>query len=294
MVANISVIRRLGKGGFSQVDLVECQLTKREYAMKKVDFSNLDLDATKQLIEEAALMEKIRDNSFIIQLFSYKVTNNCALLFLEPCLSGDLWTLMQKNGPFAEEDAQFYVGCVMEGLDYLQSIGILFRDLKPENMLLCCSGYVKISDFGMSRSLRCGEKANTVVGTAEYLAPEMLTSKEGYDHRATLWSLGVFLYELLTGSPPFTSNNRSLLFSMITAGFKRFSFPSKLSPNAVEIIQMLCRVNPKQRPSLEMIRKFMWFSGFSWEDLRAKVLPAPWVPDSSAEAIMDEKSLRGF
>ena len=276
------------------MDLVHCQLTKREYAMKKVDLSDLDLDTTKKLIEEAALLEKVRDNRFIIQLFSYKVTNNFALLFLEPCLSGDLWSLIQKNGPFEEEDAQFYAGCVIEGLDHLQRIGILFRDLKPENVLLCCSGYVKISDFGLSKCLTGGEKTNTLVGTAEYLAPEMVTSKDGYDHQATLWSLGVFLYEILTGSPPFTSNNRSVLLSQIVAGFRRFSFPSQLSSNAVEIIQMLCRVNPKQRPSLEMIRKFMWFSGFRWEDLRAKVLPAPWIPDASTKTITDETSLRGF
>ena len=296
MITNVSFIRRLGKGGFSEVDLVQCQLTKQKYALKRVDFSDLNVDTItiKQLIEEVSLLEKIKDNRFIVKLFSSKVTNHFALLFLEPCLAGDLWSLIQKNGPFHEEDAKFYVGCVMEGLDYLQKTGILFRDLKPENILLCSTGYVKISDFGLSKALSAGEKTRTVVGTAEYLAPEMLSSKEGYDHRATLWSLGVFVYELIHGSPPFTSNNRSTLFSKISVGFKRFAFPPQLSSNAVEIIQMLCRVNPTQRASLEMIRKFMWFSGFSWEDLRAEVFPAPWIPDPTDEMILDDTSLRGF
>ena len=293
MVAHFNIIRRLGKGGFSEVNLIQCQLTKQKYAMKKVDLSHLDNETTKQLIEEASLLEKIEDTSFIIQLFSYKITQNFALLFLEPCLCGDLWSLMQTRGPLPEEDAKFYIGCIIEGLEHLQKLQILFRDLKPENMLLGEDGYVKIADFGMSKTLLAGEKTNTLVGTAEYLAPEMLTSKEGYDDRATLWSLGILLFELLTGSPPFTSNNRSVLFSKIAVGFKRFSFPSQISSSAVEIVQMLCRIVPKQRASLQMIRRFMWFSGFCWEDLRAKVLPAPWIPELTEETL-DETSLRGF
>ena len=190
--------------------------------MKKVDLTDLDNETIKQLIEEASLLEKVEDTSFIIQLFSYKITEDFALLFLEPCLCGDLWSLMQTRGALPEEDAKFYVGCVIEGLEHLQKLEILFRDLKPENMLLGEDGYVKIADFGMSKILTAGEKTNTLVGTAEYLAPEMLTSKEGYDDRATLWSLGILLFELLTGSPPFTHSNRSQLFSKITLGFKRF------------------------------------------------------------------------
>ena len=293
MVANFNIIRRLGKGGFSEINLIQCQLTSQKYAMKKVDLSDLDTETVKQLIAEASLLEKIEDNSFIIQLFSYKITQNFALLFLEPCLCGDLWSLMQSKGALPEEDAKFYVGCVIEGLEHLQKLQILFRDLKPENMLLREDGYVKIADFGMSKTLAAGEKTNTVVGTAEYLAPEMLTSKEGYDGRATLWSLGILLYELLTGSPPFTSNNRSTLFSKITAGFNRFSFPSKMSCNAVEIVKMLCRIDPKKRCSLQMIKRFMWFSGFRWEDLRAKVLPAPWIPELT-EKTLDDRTFRGF
>lgn len=293
MVANFNIIRRLGKGGFSEVNLIQCQHTKQKYALKKVDLTDLDTETIKQLNEEASLLEKIEDTRFIIQLFSYKITTNFALLFLEPCLCGDLWTLMQTNGPLPEQDAKFYVGCVIEGLEHLQKLQILFRDLKPENMLLGQDGYVKIADFGMSKTLAAGEKTNTLVGTAEYLAPEMLTSKDGYDDRATLWSLGILLFELLTGSPPFTSNNRSILFSKIAVGFKGFSFPPQLSSTAVEIVQMLCRIDPKRRSSLQMIRRFMWFSGFSWEDLRAKVLPAPWLPELT-EKTMDDTSLRGF
>jgi len=276
------------------VDLIQCRLTRRKYALKKVDLSDLDLDTIKQLVEEAALLEKIEDNRFIVQLFSSEISPNFALLFLEPCLGGDLWSLMQNKGPFSEESAKFYVACVMQGLEHLHKLEILFRDLKPENMLLCPRGYIKIADFGMSKFLPGGEKTKTLVGTAEYLAPEMLTCKAGYDRSATLWSLGVFLYELLTGSPPFSSNNRAVLFSKITVGFKGFSFPSQLSPNAVEIMRMLCRVNPKQRPSLEMIRKFMWFSSFNWKDLRNKVLPAPWIPEFSHVEILDDTSLKGF
>ena len=253
----------------------------------------LDTDTKRQLLEEAILLERVEDNRFIVQLFSTEITPTFALFFLEPCLCGDLWSLMQRIGPFSEEDAKFYIACVIEGLLHLQKLEILFRDLKPENMLLCSNGYVKISDFGMSKLLPGEEKTRTIVGTAEYMAPEML-SCEGYDHKATLWSLGIFLFELLTGSPPFTSNNRAILFSKISVGFRRFPFPSQLSSKVVEIILMLCRLNPKHRPSLEMVRKFMWFSGFNWGDLRAKVLPAPWIPDLTDVDITDDVSFRGF
>ena len=196
--------------------------------------------------------------------------------------------LVVGDGIFSESSAKFYTACVIEGLRYLTSLGIMYRDIKPENLLLDTNGYVKIADLGFSKILPENGRTHTVVGTAEYLSPEMLSNK-GYDQTSTLWSLGILIYEMLTGCPPFTADDQKTLFSKICLGFRSFPFPSYLSSNAVELIMMLCRGKPSQRPGLGTVTKYLWFSGLDWDSLRKETLEAPYVPELE-EITLDEDS----
>lgn len=119
-------------------------------------------------------------------------------LLMEACMAGDIWTLLQRHRLFDEPTARFMVGCVVEGLDYLHTRGIIYRDLKPENMMMDVTGYLKLVDFGFAKKLPQGSKTWTFAGTPEYLAPEIVRNR-GHDRAADYWSLGVFIHELLVG-----------------------------------------------------------------------------------------------
>ena len=211
-----------------------------------------------------------------MKLFKSVVIQTKIILLLEPCCRGDLGTLIQKNGRFNDYQSIFIVACAIKGLQHLESLNILYRDLKPENLLLDDDGYVKLSDFGLSKRLMPGEKTKTLVGTAEYLSPEAIKC-DGYDSKSTRWCLGILIFELLTGVPPFyeNSDNHRNLFNKILNGFRKFEFPKCISGLAQEIILMCCRLKPSLRPSLELLQRFMWFADFAWKDLNNRTLESP-------------------
>jgi len=281
-------IRTLGAGGFATVELVSLKGRNELFAMKRFKHGALDSEeAIKQMEVEVENLKTCSDSLFVVKYYGSFISTLSTCLLLEPCLGGDLWWAIKTNGPFSDGTAKFYCACVIEGLKYLESRGIFYRDLKPENLLLDEAGYLKIADLGFSKPLDKDEKTFTVVGTAEYLSPEML-SIQGYSFSATLWSLGILIYEMLTGTPPFVADDQKTLFKKICVGFTKFRFPSFLSSNAVEVILMLCRKNPSHRPGLGVVTRYMWFAGFNWDALRKGTLPAPCLPLKSHKVIFDQ------
>ena len=117
---------------------------------------------------------------------------------MEACLGGDVWTILQKRKFLDENSAKFMTACVVEAFDYLHVRGIVYRDLKPENLLLDAKGYVKLVDFGFAKKVNPPEKTWTFAGTPEYLAPEIILNK-GHDRAVDYWSLGIFVHELMVG-----------------------------------------------------------------------------------------------
>ena len=144
--------------------------------------------------------------------------NKYLYLMMESCLGGELWYLLQERGKFDETTSRFYTACVVDAFDYLHSRDIIYRDLKPENMLLDRFGYIKLTDFGFAKKLLPpGRKTYTFCGTPEYVAPEVILNK-GHDISADYWSLGILMSELLTGAPPFASTAPMQTYNMILNG----------------------------------------------------------------------------
>ena len=122
---------------------------------------------------------------------------------MEVCLGGEVWTLLRDRGHFPEQMTKFIIGCVVEALQYLHDRGIIYRDLKPENLLFDKDGYIKLTDFGFAKQVGFGgTKTWTFCGTPEYVAPEIILNR-GHDYAADYWSMGILIFELLTGTPPF-------------------------------------------------------------------------------------------
>merc|ERR1719391_973358 len=267
----------LGVGGFGRVELVTAH--NRAFALKKMKKIEIKDEKHQQhIINEKNIMSDC-SNPFIVQLYRTFKDNRYLYMLMEPCLGGELWTILRNQKKFDDESSRFYTACVIKAFEYLHDKGIVYRDLKPENLLLDATGYTKLTDFGFSKRLAPGEKSWTFCGTPEYVAPEIITNKS-HDHRADIWSVGILMYELLNGIPPFSkkSSTSSQVYSDILKGMKTVNFPSYMSATAVELIRQLCRLSPTQRPSLAITKKYMWFAGMDWRGLENRTLTPPFRP----------------
>uniref|UniRef100_A0A3Q3D1R2 cGMP-dependent protein kinase n=1 Tax=Hippocampus comes TaxID=109280 RepID=A0A3Q3D1R2_HIPCM len=183
------------------------------------------------------------NSAFIIRLFRTFRDNKHIYMLLEVCLGGELWTVLRDMNYFDDPTARFCIGCVLEAFDYLHTMGIIYRDLKPENLLLDAKGYVKMADFGFAKKIGLGKKTWTFCGTPEYVAPEVIMNK-GHDFGADCWSLGILIYELLTGNPPFAGSDPIKIYTMVLHGIEKVDFPKRIGKRPEDLIRRLCKYGP--------------------------------------------------
>ncbi|XP_020663994.1 cGMP-dependent protein kinase 1 [Pogona vitticeps] len=273
----------LGTGGFGTVELVRSAEEgappgeERLFALKRLRKDHV----VQKRQQEHVLMEKavlLRSRCpFIVRVFATFRDSRHVYLLLEFCQGGELWAKLREVRCFSEPVAVFCSACVVEALDYLHAQGIVYRDLKPENLMLDAQGYIKLVDFGFAKALKRGEKTYSFCGTPEYLAPEILRH-EGHDFAVDFWTLGVLIFEMLVGRPPFHSAEPQKIYSKIMDGV--FSFPVFVSEAACSIVAKLCRRRPGQRlgntsGGIRAIRKHRWFSSLSWKKLALRQMEAP-------------------
>lgn len=203
---DLEIVSTLGVGGFGRVELVkycgrmgEDDAELETYALKCLKKQHiLDTQQEGHVYNERSIMMSC-ESKFICRLFrTYKDTKYVYLL-MEACLGGEIWTILRNRGKFDEPSGQFIIGCVLEAFQYLHARGIVFRDLKPENLLLDSNGYVKLIDFGFAKYIGFSSKTWTFCGTPEYVAPEVILNK-GHDRAVDYWALGILVFELLTGA----------------------------------------------------------------------------------------------
>ncbi|XP_074546304.1 cGMP-dependent protein kinase 1-like [Halichoeres trimaculatus] len=282
-LSDINIICTLGMGGFSRVELVQLKNdTSQSFALKVLKKRHI-LDTSQQghiLSERRIMMEA--HSPFIIRLYRTFRDSKYLYMLLEACLGGELWTLLRDRGSFDDCTTRFYTGCVIEALAFLHSRGIIYRDLKPENIILDHRGYAKLVDFGFAKKVGLGKKTWTFCGTPEYVAPEIILNK-GHDSSADCWSLGILVFELLSGSPPFSGFDPMKTYNNILRGIDMIEFPKKITKSAANLIKRLCRDNPSERlgnqkNGVKDIQKHKWFEGFNWDGLRQGTMDSPFTP----------------
>jgi serum/glucocorticoid-regulated kinase 2 len=245
------IIRRvLGQGAFGKVFMVENKETGKYYAMKSL---RKDMIIDYQQLEATKLEKYILTSShhpFIVKM-QYVMQNDLRVYFLmDLILGGELFTLILNEKRFSEQRTRFYSAQVILALGFLHNKKIIYRDLKPENILISEDGYIKLADFGLARILNPDEQAQTFCGTAEYLSPEMI-NEAGHDFTSDWWSVGILIYEMLIGIPPFYHKNKATMYKMIKEKDPRFPDPQKhgigISEQAEDLIRLLLNKDPKER-----------------------------------------------
>ncbi|XP_017941048.2 cGMP-dependent protein kinase 2 [Pipra filicauda] len=276
---NLEVVTTLGVGGFGRVELVKVKNENMAFAMKCIKKKHVvDTKQQEHIYSEKKILEQIC-SPFIVKLYRTFKDNKYVYMLLEACLGGELWSLLRDRGSFDEFTTKFCVGCVTEAFDYLHHIGIIYRDLKPENLILDAEGYIKLVDFGFAKKIGSGQKTWTFCGTPEYVAPEVILSK-GHDFSVDFWSLGILVYELLTGSPPFSGADQMMTYNLILKGIEKLDFPKTITRRPEDLIRRLCRQNPTERlgnlrNGINDIKKHRWLSGFNWDSLKVRKLTSP-------------------
>ncbi|KAI8121920.1 isozyme 2 forms cD4/T1/T3A/T3B, cGMP-dependent protein kinase [Lucilia cuprina] len=282
-LTDLRVIATLGVGGFGRVELVQINGdTNRSFALKQMKKAQIvETRQQQHIMSEKEIMGEA-NCQFIVKLFKTFRDKKYLYMLMESCLGGELWTILRDKGNFDDSTTRFYTACVVEAFDYLHSRNIIYRDLKPENLLLDEKGYVKLVDFGFAKKLQSGRKTWTFCGTPEYVAPEVILNR-GHDISADYWSLGVLMFELLTGTPPFTGSDPMRTYNIILKGIDAIEFPRNITSNARNLIKKLCRDNPAerlgyQRGGISEIQKHKWFDGFYWWGLQNRTLEPPIRP----------------
>lgn len=305
-IDEFDLLKVIGKGSFGKVMQVRKKDTNRVYAMKIIKKAHIvERSEVSHTLAERAVLAQL-NHPFIVPLkFSFQSPEKLYLV-LAFVNGGELFHHLQQDGRFKEERAKFYAAELLSALECLHNYNIIYRDLKPENILLDYTGHIALCDFGLCKlNMKEKDKTNTFCGTPEYLAPELLLGN-GYSKTVDWWTLGILIFEMLTGLPPFYDENTNEMYKRILTEelripdyigpqardiLKRVSFITiinellphikKLTNLFLYIVQLLDR-NPATRlgaNGADEIKRHPFFADINWAKLMAKKYAPPFRPN---------------
>ena len=270
---SFTIIEEIGNGSFGVVYKVSKNSSGQVFAMKSLSKSALQKQKQlKYAISECKIMRQL-NHVFIVPLYHAFQTPKYLYLILELCPNGDLLGLIEKKGTLEEHIARFYLAEVILALEYLHESDIIYRDLKPANVLIDAEFHAKLADFGLAKEkVNSVNPAMTMAGSPAYLPPEIV-AKKGATSASDIYGLGPLLYELLTGKTPYYADDIDLLFQNIKTA--KLSFPEHVSPNARDFIGMVMNKDPSKRPQISQIKRHPMFRKLDWEALLARRIRPP-------------------
>lgn len=284
----------LGTGGYGKVFLVRkvCGADRGSlYAMKVLKKAVIvrKRKVMEHTLTERSVLEAIRDFPFLVTLHYAFQTDAKLHLIMDYICGGEMFTHLYRMGPFSESQARLYVSEVALALGHLHSLGIVYRDIKLENLLLDRDGHVVLTDFGLSKEMLPEQVTHSYCGTVEYMAPEIIQGgREGHDFVVDWWSLGVLMYELLTCESPFAPSGQENSQKEVSQRIltQEPFLPERLSKDCCNLMTALLAKNPEKRlgvGGVEDVKCHPWFKGVDWDKVLAKQLPTPFRPYISDE-----------
>ncbi|RYP19268.1 hypothetical protein DL765_003469 [Monosporascus sp. GIB2] len=278
-------LRCLGKGTYGTVLLVKQRATGRLYAQKQ--FKKASVVVHKKLVEqtktERQILESVNRHPFVVKLFYAFQDHEKLYLILEYGQGGELFTHLNTEKMFAEPVAAFYMAEMVLALSHLHdTLGVVYRDLKPENCLLDAQGHLLLTDFGLSKvAVEDDSSCKSILGTVEYMAPEVVLGQK-YGKAVDWWSFGALAYDLMTGNPPFRGGNHAKIQQNIVK--QKLILPYFLGPDAKDLLTRLLNKNPTKRlganmpKDLQTIKSHRFFKKIDWKKLAARELEPPIKP----------------
>ncbi|CAO3568985.1 unnamed protein product [Mortierella alpina] len=299
-LADYRLGRTLGEGSYSTVVAAVEIATKRDYAIKILDKRHIIRENKVKYVNiEKNTLYKL-DHPGVVKLFSTFQDMSSLYYVLELCQNGELLTFIKRLGSFDETCTRFYAAQILTAVEYVHSQGVIHRDLKPENILLDDRMYVKLTDFGTAKMLEPSEdgtesdRANSFVGTAEYVSPELLTEKAACKS-SDLWALGCIIYQLLAGRPPFKGLNEYQTFQKIVK--LEYTFPAGFPKDAMDLVSRLLVHDPNERLGannrIDQLKEHPFFAGIEWSTLWEQPAPRlmpylPPTPTHNTEALRSD------
>ncbi|XP_028409650.1 ribosomal protein S6 kinase alpha-5-like isoform X2 [Dendronephthya gigantea] len=304
-IESFDLLKVLGTGAYGKVYLVKKKdgfYKGKLFAMKVLKKATIVQKAktTEHTMTERQVLESVRSCPFLVTLHWAFQTESKLHLVMDYINGGELFTHLYKRDKFSEDEARIYIAEIVIAIEHLHKLGIIYRDIKLENILLDSKGHVVLTDFGLSKDFSPSDEIKrtySFCGTIEYMAPELVNGNgNGHDKAVDWWSLGVLLYELLTGASPFTvdgeKNSQSQISKRITT--KEPPIPMSFSREAKDFVLRLLAKNPSRRigsgpTGANEIKKHSFFKKLDWTSVYERKVPAPFVPH-----INDEMDVSNF
>uniref|UniRef100_A0A9J8CHG6 MAP/microtubule affinity-regulating kinase 3 n=1 Tax=Cyprinus carpio carpio TaxID=630221 RepID=A0A9J8CHG6_CYPCA len=271
------LLKTIGKGNFAKVKLAKHILTDKEVAVKIIDKTQLNPSSLQKLFREVRIM-KLLNHPNIVKLFEVIETDKSLYLVMEYASGGEVFDYLVAHGRMKEKEARAKFRQIVSAVQYCHQKCIVHRDLKAENLLLDADMNIKIADFGFSNEFTLGSKLDTFCGSPPYAAPELFQGKKYDGPEVDVWSLGVILYTLVSGSLPFDGQNLKELRERVLRG--KYRIPFYMSTDCENLLKKLLILNPTKRGSLEQIMKDRWMNvGHEDDELKPYIEPQPDYKD---------------
>ncbi|XP_050306554.1 serine/threonine-protein kinase MARK2-like isoform X8 [Anthonomus grandis grandis] len=279
-IGKYKLLKTIGKGNFAKVKLAKHVPTGKEVAIKIIDKTQLTPGSLQKLFREVRIM-KMLDHPNIVKLFQVIETEKTLYLVMEYASGGEVFDYLVLHGRMKEKEARAKFRQIVSAVQYCHQKRIIHRDLKAENLLLDSEMNIKIADFGFSNEFTPGNKLDTFCGSPPYAAPELFQGKKYDGPEVDVWSLGVILYTLVSGSLPFDGSTLRELRERVLRG--KYRIPFYMSTDCENLLKKFLVLNPAKRASLETIMKDKWMNqgyvGYENDELKPYVEPEADMSD---------------
>jgi cGMP-dependent protein kinase len=259
-------VKELGSGNFGSVNLVRNKKNKFLYAIKALNLEQVKLENLEECVEvERDVLLKI-DHPFIMKMVKY-LKNDMYIFFINEYIKGkELWEVIRDIGLLNKEQTQYYGGSILLAIDYLHKQKIIYRDIKPENVMVSIKGYIKIIDFGTVKEIK--DRTSTIIGTSHYMAPE-ITKGEGYSFQVDIWSIAICMYEFFCGKLPFGEDYDDPMDIYRAVSQEELTFPNFVNDEKfIQLMNKMLRKNPTNRLwKFKQIKEDPYFKDFDWNKL---------------------------
>ena len=268
-------VKELGSGNFGSVNLVRNKKNKFLYAIKALNLEQIKLENLEECVEvERDVLLKI-DHPFIMKMVKY-LKNDHYIFFINEYIKGkELWEVIRDIGLLNKEQTQYYGGSILLAIDYLHKQKIIYRDIKPENVMVSVKGYIKIIDFGTVKEIQ--DRTSTIIGTSHYMAPE-ITKGEGYSFQVDIWSIAICMYEFFCGKLPFGEDYDDPMDIYRAVSQEELTFPSFVKDEKfMQLMNKMLRKSPTNRLwKFKQIKEDPYFKDFDWNKLISLSYPPPY------------------